>query len=110
MSKACSGIAIIADLPEEHFTIRSLSPLALQGLEKRRLCPETVLKLGVHSGKWTTAEPHEVVPDAHGNVLVFPYIDHGAEVAAKYRSPGKMYSQRAGGKRTFWNADVMDDP
>jgi twinkle protein len=94
----------------ENILMKTLSPLALQGLEKRRICPETAAKFGVHSGSWTKTEPREVVPDPNGNVLVFPYVDHGAEVAAKYRSPGKAYSQREGGKRTFWNADVMDDP
>jgi twinkle protein len=31
-------------------------------------------------------------------------------VAEKYRARGKVFWQRPGGRRTFWNADVLDDP
>jgi twinkle protein len=88
---------------------RTLSPLALKGLERRRICAEIASKYGVHSG--SSSQPGgEVVPDANGNVLVFPYVDRGVEVAVKYRAPGKKFWQREGGRRTFWNADVLDDP
>lgn len=49
-------------------------------------------------------------PDPNGTILVFPYIEHGQEVNAKYRAPGKKFWQKAGARKTFWNADIFDDP
>ncbi len=42
-------------------------------------------------------------------VVVFPFVERGVEVARKYRGPKKTFWQEAGGRRTFWNSDVMDD-
>jgi twinkle protein len=51
-----------------------------------------------------------VIPDANGNVVVFPFLERGVIVNEKYRSTGKRFWQRSGGKKTFWNADALDDP
>jgi twinkle protein len=39
-------------------------------------------------------------------------LEHGHEVNQYYRGPlpNKRFWSRLGGKRTFWNADVLDDP
>lgn len=111
---ACAGIVIIVLGQVESFsmsdgTVKTLSPSALRGLERRKICPEIASKYGVHSGS-CAAEGGEVRPDPNGNVIVFPFIDRGGISAEKYRAPGKKFWQRAGGKRTFWNADALDDP
>src|SRR5690606_9919274 len=36
-------------------------------------------------------------------------IDGGKVVGEKYRAPGKRFWQKSGGRKTFWNADCMDD-
>ena len=50
------------------------------------------------------------MPDENGNIVVFPFIERGSIVAEKYRAAGKKFWQRKDGRRTFWNADVLDDP
>ena len=57
----------------------------------------------------------EVVPDLAGDIIAFPFRDAGQEVACKYRgrprSDGsKVFWQRRNGRKTFYNADVLDDP
>jgi twinkle protein len=84
-----------------------LGPLGCEAFERRRISVETAVRFGIFTGRW---EDGRVIPDPNGNVVAFPFQDHGAIVNEKYRAPGKKFSQRAGGKRTFWNADVLDDP
>lgn len=43
-------------------------------------------------------------------MLVFPFTEHGKTVGRKFRGPDKRFWQEAGGKRTFWNSDALDDP
>lgn len=54
----------------------------------------------------------EVVPDMQGNIIVFPFYEHGAVVNEKYRGPRKQFWQwpRARARKVFWNADILDDP
>jgi twinkle protein len=85
-----------------------LGPIGLQAFEGRGLNPETVVKFGIYTGK-RTAEG-EVVPDSNGSIVVFPFVERDVVVNEKYRAPGKKFWQRAGGRRTFWNADALDDP
>ena len=95
-------------------TAQTLGLIGIKAFEARGISPETAVRYGVYTvrptvdaaGKRTGA----VVPDEHGNVVAFPYFDHGHSVAEKYRAPGKEFWQRKGGKRTFWNADALDDP
>src|SRR5215217_1967472 len=47
---------------------------------------------------------------APDGALAFPYLEYDREVATKFRGPGKKFWQRPGGRRTFWNADILDDP
>lgn len=75
--------------------------------EERRIDPETVVRCGLYTARW---ENERAVPDPAGNIIVFPFRDGGRIVAEKYRAANKKFWQRAGGLRTFWNAEVMDDP
>ncbi|WP_311274817.1 DnaB-like helicase C-terminal domain-containing protein [Methylobacterium sp. WCS2018Hpa-22] len=90
----------------------SLNPTAIAWLESRALDSETASRLGIYSAK--RAQGGDPVPDAAGNILVFPYIDGGEEVNAKYRGRDtagkKRFWQRAGARKTFFNVAVLDDP
>jgi twinkle protein len=85
-----------------------LGPIGTKAIESRGLCPETVARFGVYTAKRNA--DGEVVPDAAGNIVTFPFDEHGVTVAEKYRAPGKKFWQRTGGRKTFWNSDALDDP
>jgi twinkle protein len=84
-----------------------LGPIGLDFIESRGISVETAVRHGIFTARSTR---EGVIPDPAGNVLVFPFVDREAEVGEKYRGPDKRFWQRQGGKRTFWNADVLDDP
>jgi twinkle protein len=92
----------------------TLGRTAVQAFEGRGISAETAARFGIYTGKTVqTAGPEprsDVVPDAEGNVVVFPFFERSVVVAEKYRAPGKRFWQRPGGRRTFWNADALDDP
>lgn len=90
-------------------TAKTLGPIGIKAFEARKICTETAVRFGIYTAR-RDEQTGEVVPDEGGNVIVFPFEDHGRVVAEKYRAPQKRFWQRAGGKRTFWNADVLDDP
>jgi twinkle protein len=74
----------------------TISEKHLQWLEDRHIDPEMAVRLGIST--------------VDGNVLKFPFIVDGAEVGAKFRGPNKKFWQKAPERRTFWNADVLNDP
>jgi len=74
----------------------TLSEKHIRWLENRGIGAETAVSAGLYTDR--------------GNVLVFPFFDGGKVVNRKYRGPEKKFWQDTGGKKTFWNADVMDDP
>jgi twinkle protein len=84
-----------------------LSELHMRGLERRGISPETAVRFGIYTAR---SNGNAVVPDASGNVIAFPYFERGSVVAEKYRAPPKRFWQRPNGRKTFWNADVLDDP
>jgi twinkle protein len=84
-----------------------LGPIGMTAIERRGLDPEIVARLQIHTGR---SDNGEVVADPNGNVIVFPYFEHGAIVAEKYRAAGKKFWQKVGGRKTFYNADILDDP
>lgn len=94
----------------------TLSPKAAAWFEARAISPDVIAHMAIYSGKRVgTGEASEVVADATGDILCFPYIERGDEVAAKYRGRprpdgSKVMWQKRGGKRTFYNADILDDP
>jgi twinkle protein len=73
----------------------TISDKHLQWLESRGISPDLAVRFGLF-----TAD----------GALVFPFLEAGEQVAAKFRGPNKKFWQQAGGKRTFWNADALDDP
>lgn len=85
----------------------TLGHFAVKAFEGRGIDLETVARFQIYTG---SQKDGEVVPDAGGSVVVFPFIDKGNVVGEKYRAPGKKFWQRKNGYKTFWNADVMDDP
>lgn len=93
-------------------TTAVLGRIGQTAFEGRGIDPETAVRFGVYTGK--SVDDGEggthVVPDADGNIIVFPFIDGGNVVGEKYRAPKKRFWQRKDGRKTFWNADVMDDP
>lgn len=71
-------------------------------LEKRKIDPETAMRLGVYSSKTHTDG---------GGVLVFPFKLEGETVNRKYRTiDEKKFWQDANATRCFWNAEVFEDP
>jgi twinkle protein len=85
-----------------------LSELHQKFLQKRFLDVASALHMGIYSGK---REPDGTVKlDEEGDVLVFPTIKNGVEVAAKYRGPYKSFWCKTGGSRHFYNCDVLGDP
>ena len=87
---------------------RILGPIGVAAMEKRGLNPETAARLGTYTGRKT--ETGDVVPDAQGNILVFPIIEHDVVVGEKYRGPNKTFWQKAGSKQAFINGDALFDP
>lgn len=75
---------------------------------ERGLDPEIVAKMGVYTVR--RGEDGEAVADRRGNVLAFPFWRRGEEVATKFRTADKRMWQRKGGQKTFYNADILDDP
>jgi len=57
--------------------------------------PETAINCGIYA-------------DQGGATLVFPFIENGVTVNEKYRRKGKNFSQKEGGKRTFWNWSALE--
>jgi twinkle protein len=86
-----------------------LGPIGLKTFEGRGLNPETIVKFDVYTARRDAASG-DVLPDIGGNIVVFPFVERGVVVNEKYRAPGKKFWQRAGGRRTFWNSDALDDP
>ncbi len=89
-------------------TIHQLGTKGATALEGRGLSVETAVRLGIYTGR--SAEGGGIEPDVAGSIVAFPFIERGVVVAEKYRAPGKKFWQRAGGRRTFWNSDCLDDP
>lgn len=89
-------------------TQKILGAKGAAAFERRGLSPETVVKYGIYTAE--RLESGEVVPSESGNVIVFPFFERDVVVNEKYRAPGKKFWQRTGGRRTFWNADALDDP
>jgi twinkle protein len=89
-------------------TIHPLGAIGEQFIEGRGISGETAVRYGVFTAK--REDSGAVVADIKGNVVAFPFFERGLVVAEKYRARGKKFWQRTGGRRTFWNADALDDP
>ncbi|KRQ99254.1 DnaB-like helicase C-terminal domain-containing protein [Bradyrhizobium valentinum] len=92
----------------------TLAPRHAEWFEQRGISAELVTKFEIYTGA-VVGKPGErtVVPNPRGNVIAFPFVEHGAVVNEKYRTERdgeKFFWHRKGGRRTFWNSDVLDDP
>ena len=89
-----------------------LGPSGIKAFQNRMVDPDIARHSGVYTGSSTTDANGDTVvtPDPNGNIIVFPFIDGGKPVGEKYRAAGKRFWQRKRGRKTFWNADCMDDP
>lgn len=85
----------------------TISVKHLEWLESRSISVEAATNMGLYSAKRGTTG---VEPDENGSILVYPYFENGVEVNAKYRAPGKRFWQMQGGKKVFWNRDILQDP
>lgn len=87
---------------------KTLGRIGLEFLEKRGISPEIAVRFGIYTA---SRDPEfGVVADPNGSIIAFPYAEAGRAVAEKYRTPDKKFWQRENGKRTFYNADILDDP
>ena len=86
----------------------TINPKHLDWFGGRAIEPETVLRMGIYSAR--RGEAGDPTLDVHGDIIVYPYMDGGREVNAKFRGRGKRFWQRTGARKTFFNADVLDDP
>lgn len=85
---------------------KKIGDLHLEWLVRRGLEQPTLDKFGIYTA---TSLDGEFTPNVKGNILAFPFVQGGAVVNEKYRGPLKKFFQRKGGKRTFFNADVLSD-
>jgi len=89
----------------------AISPAVMRWFEGRGINVETLTNIGVFSGRRAgTGDDVGVIPDAAGNIIVFPFVEHDAVVAEKYRMAGKRFSQKPNARKTFFNSTVIDDP
>ncbi len=94
----------------------TLSPKAEAWFGSRAIDLEVVSRIGIYSGKYVPNGNTSVIePDPNGDYIVFPFFENGVEVSAKYRGKphadgSKNIKGKAGSKRTFFNADILDDP
>jgi twinkle protein len=73
----------------------TISDKHLQWLESRGIGAETAVRSGLFTDK---------------QALAFPLIEEGRAVGTKFRGPNKTFWQAKDGKKTFWNADILNDP
>ncbi len=88
--------------------VGTLGPKGAEAFQKRGIEPETAAKYGVFTAKKDAGGG--TVPSESGNIIVFPFYEYEAVVNAKFRAPGKVFWQTKDGRKTFWNADALDDP
>lgn len=82
-----------------------LNPLHVRWFESRGIGLTNLEGMKIHSGH--RLDTGEVVPDPNGELVVFPFRRKGFVVAEKYRGAQKQFSQKKGGVRCFYNADIL---
>jgi len=108
------GIVTIADIMAANILkgITMIGPCGMEFLEGRGISVELAVRYGLRTvslqgegdeERWVTSE--------NGRVIGYPFIDRGEVVNEKYRpTDAKKFWHMDGGKPTFWNADILDDP
>jgi twinkle protein len=82
-----------------------------RGIEDRGLSVETAAAMGLYSGR--RSHDGSIEADERGNILCFPYFEHGVEVNTKYRwsqDGQRRFMQRKDAVKTLYNAEVLFHP
>jgi twinkle protein len=100
-----------------------LSSKAEEWFEERGIPRELAVRMEIYTAKHAPRgdEPgyKEPIPDPNGNIIAFPFIEAGQVVNCKFRwkrkdretgEVEKVFMQRPGARKTFWNSDAIDDP
>lgn len=90
-----------------------VNPKVFEWLESRGISGETAVRMGIFSGLHRPGGDEggfRIEAHPQGNVIAFPFYERGEVAAEKYRAAGKRFYQRPGGRKVFYNADVLDDP
>lgn len=85
-----------------------ISELHQRWLTKRKINLDSAIHMGLCSGK--RGPDGQVVYDQNGDIICFAYMMDGVAVAHKYRGPNKTFWQQAGGRKQFFNRDILTDP
>ena len=85
-----------------------LGDLHSKWLDSRSIDLEIATRMGLYSA--LRDQDGLIRADRTGEILVFPYMKGDEEVGAKYRGPKKVFWQKPGGRKQFWNVDILDDP
>src|SRR2546430_214607 len=89
----------------------AINPVIIKWLGRRGISEKTLKDTEVYSGRHhQNGDSFTVEPDPEGQIIVFPYMQRGEEVNAKYRAANKKFYQKPNGLKTFWNVDILDDP
>lgn len=95
----------------ENLVDNVINPKIVRWFEGRGISHGNIEAMGIYSGRHQqNGDSFEIVPDSSGEIIVFPYKRHGVTRNEKYRGAHKKFYQQPGGKKLFWNADVLDDP
>lgn len=87
-----------------------INPAVLRWFEKERhIEAETVIRTGIYSGT-RTGNGAEVIPDPQGQVICFPTYKGDQIIAEKYRGAHKTFWQKPNSTKTFYGAEILDDP
>jgi twinkle protein len=97
-----SGTATTAEIPVAPSTEeREVAEAAQRYLVGRGISKATIERYGIHTAR------HNVL----GLTVCIPIFENGEQVKRRYRGiKEKSFSQSVGGKKTFWNVDVLKDP
>lgn len=77
-------------------------------LADRKIDEETATRMRLYTVR--RGRDGDLAADPNGDILAFPYLQGDKEVNTKFRGPGKKFWQRPNSRKTFFNADVLDDP
>lgn len=87
-----------------------INPKIIKWFESRGISRGNIEHIGIYTGRHQqNGDSFGVIPDVTGEVIVFPYKRKGVVRNEKYRAAGKKFYQKIGGKKIFWNADILDD-
>jgi twinkle protein len=92
----------------EVISMSALSQASAEFFEARGISPDLAARFEIYTAGRDAKG--NIVASERGNVIAYPFVEHGVVVNEKYRGPEKKFWQTKGGRRTFWNSDALDDP